>query len=195
MRKQWFLFSLGLLVMISVAWYLSRQAGGLAGAWLFGIIFGFTLQRSRFCMASMLRDYFLFGFKQPARALFLLMLVTTIGFTIVRVWRQATGHTLVGYWEPWGWGTVIGGLLFGLGMVLAGGCASGMLMRMGEGYAMQWLAFIAFLLGTGLAVWLFPWWQQALRDPVDLATRFPLWGLATTQIAILTLIWYKLRGE
>jgi len=48
----------------------------------------------------------------------------------------------------WG-GILIGGLLFGMGMVLAGGCASGMTYRIGEGNTVSILAGLVF----GLSAW------------------------------------------
>lgn len=193
MKKQWLLFCIGIGVSTVIAWLLLNKPGGMWAAWIFGIFFGFVMQRSRFCMTSMLRDYFLFGFKRPSRALALLILLTTIGFALVRWWKTINGIPFTAYWEPWGWGTVIGGLMFGIGMVLAGGCASGMLMRMGEGYAMQWLAFVFFLAGTGIAVISFPLWKQGLGNALDLAGLWP--GFIIIQIAVLLYFWRRMREE
>lgn len=38
--------------------------------------------------------------------------------------------------------------MFGIGMVIAGGCASGTLMRVGEGFLMQLLALVFFVIGS-----------------------------------------------
>lgn len=40
--------------------------------------------------------------------------------------------------------TVVGGIIFGIGMVIAGGCASGMLMRIGEGFEMHLITLVGF---------------------------------------------------
>jgi hypothetical protein len=41
-------------------------------------------------------------------------------------------------------GSLLGGLIFGVGMVLAGGCASGSMWRMGEGHIKLWVAVFFF---------------------------------------------------
>jgi hypothetical protein len=41
-------------------------------------------------------------------------------------------------------GSVLGGFIFGIGMVFAGGCASGSLWRMGEGHLKLWVAVFFF---------------------------------------------------
>jgi uncharacterized protein len=52
--------------------------------------------------------------------------------------------------KPMGINTAIGAFIFGIGAVISGGCASGTLMRMGEGFAQQWLAFVFFVIGSVL---------------------------------------------
>ncbi len=46
--------------------------------------------------------------------------------------------------------------MFGIGMVIAGGCASGTLMRVGEGFAMQMLSLLFFVIGSliGASIWM-----------------------------------------
>ena len=38
-------------------------------------------------------------------------------------------------------------------MVIAGGCASGTLMRFGEGFQLQWISFIFFIFGSVAGAW------------------------------------------
>ena len=52
------------------------------------------------------------------------------------------------YVVPVSFATVIGAFIFGIGMVIAGGCASGTLMRVGEGFTMQILALFFFIVGS-----------------------------------------------
>ncbi len=65
--------------------------------------------------------------------------VGVLGFTAV---------TLLGMRQPvaysFGWYSVVGGAIFGTGMVLAGGCASSSLWRSAEGHVQLWLALAAF---------------------------------------------------
>ena len=49
---------------------------------------------------------------------------------------------------PVGLPLIIGGILFGIGMVIAGGCATGTLMRIGEGFLIQFLTLLFFIIGS-----------------------------------------------
>lgn len=129
--------------------------------WLFGLLFGFVLQRSRFCFAAASRDIFLIGNTMLTRALLLAFIVSTLGFLMLEI--LTPGMELLftqGKVQPVGIFTAVGAFLFGIGMVVAGGCASGMLMRMGEGYLMQWIVLPGFLLGSAVGAWHLGWWYE-----------------------------------
>ena len=125
----------------------------------FGFLFGYIFQRSRFCFAAGFRDVFMIRNTVLSRAVLLTVLFTTIGFAIVHFIK---GDALPsgGIIYPVGLHTAIGGLIFGFGMVIAGNCVSGCLMRMGEGYLMQWLTFGGILLGSAIGAWHLGWWDQ-----------------------------------
>lgn len=112
----------------------------LVYAW-FGIVYGLLLQYGRFCMASALRDLFAVGVPRMAVG----VLLAVILYALVAAFVQAAGFGLV-HPHPLGWHIIAGGSVFGLGMVLAGGCASSTLYKSGEGNigSMLVLASIAF---------------------------------------------------
>jgi uncharacterized membrane protein YedE/YeeE len=115
-----------------------------------GISLGFVLQKSRFCLVSALRDPILIGMTQLTRAFLLLLGISILGFALVSWASSQRNIPLTLNVFPLGVHTVVGGLLFGIGMVLAGGCSSGILMRMGEGFAMQWVALFGLVVGAVL---------------------------------------------
>jgi uncharacterized protein len=125
----------------------------------FGFLFGYIFQRSRFCFAAGFRDVFMIRNTVLSRAVLLTVFLTTIGFVIVHFIK---GDALPsgGIIYPLGLHTAIGGLIFGFGMVIAGNCVSGCLMRMGEGYLMQWLTFGGILLGSAIGAWHLGWWDR-----------------------------------
>lgn len=47
-----------------------------------------------------------------------------------------------------GWFTVIGGFIFGLGIVLGQGCMVGMLWKSGQGYLVNWFEILGMVVGT-----------------------------------------------
>lgn len=94
-----------------------------------GFAFGFALQRGRFCMNSAFRDIILMKDYTLLKAVGVAILVEMIGFELLSL----TGVINLNP-KPFMWGAnMFGGFIFGIGMVLAGGCASGITYRFGEG--------------------------------------------------------------
>jgi hypothetical protein len=112
---------------------------------LFGLVFGFILQRSGFCMTASFRDLFTTGGGRLARGVIIAIAVAMLGFSIL----VATGLKQP-FVLPVGWHTLVGGWLFGLGMVVAGGCATGTLFRVGEGSVQMMFALLGAILGASL---------------------------------------------
>lgn len=94
----------------------------------FGFIYGMSLQYGRFCMASAIRDLFAVGVSRMAVGI----MIAIVLFSIVSAYVTATGMSTF-HPSPIGAYSVIGGLIFGVGMVFTGGCASGSLYKSGEG--------------------------------------------------------------
>ena len=132
--------------------------------WAFGLAFGFVLQRGRFCFASAFRDLFLLGHGRTMKGVLFGLAIASVGFAVVMA-RQVplsdmgflppTANVL-----PVGAHTALGALLFGVGMVLAGGCVSGSLYRMGEGYVGSWVAFAGLMGGLLAARFTWNWWWE-----------------------------------
>ena len=94
-----------------------------------GLLFGYVLQRGRFCMNSAFRDAILLKDNVLLKTVFVALLVEMIGFAIM----DGAGAIAINP-KPFWWGAnLLGSFLFGVGMVLAGGCASGITYRFGEG--------------------------------------------------------------
>jgi uncharacterized membrane protein YedE/YeeE len=107
---------------------------------LVGIIFGVLLQRSRLCFNSAIRDVKMTKDNYLMKMALLAILIETIGFQLVAQLGLIKLNPLP--FIPLA--QIIGGFLFGMGMVLAGGCASGITYRIGEGYVTAFVAAIFF---------------------------------------------------
>jgi uncharacterized membrane protein YedE/YeeE len=116
---------------------------------LFGVVFGVIFQRSRFCLVRAFREPFLTGDAEHTRAAALALLVSVLGFAVLKF----TDLKDRGDWvfPGAGLGAVAGGTLFGVGMTLAGGCGAGSIWRAGEGQVKLWVALLGFALGAALA--------------------------------------------
>jgi len=110
---------------------------------LVGALFGFVLQRGRFCMNSAFRDIILLKEFKLAKAVAVALVVLMVGFAIFAL----SGVITLAPKPLKIWGAIVGGLVFGIGMVLAAGCASGTTYRVGEG--MMGSVVAAFGLTTG----------------------------------------------
>ncbi|HEB79373.1 MAG TPA: YeeE/YedE family protein, partial [Rhodospirillales bacterium] len=94
----------------------------------FGFIYGMCLQYGRFCFASAFRDLFAVGVPRMAVGI----MIATVLFALVGAFVTAAGLSTF-HPAPTSFHSVIAGLFFGVGMVFAGGCASGSLYKTGEG--------------------------------------------------------------
>ena len=190
-----------LLAFLTIA-FLMRDINSEASITLiFGFAFGYVLQRSRFCFAAGFRDIFMIRNTAITRAILVLILLTSIGFAFIQFLR---GDLLPegGIIYPLGLHTLAGGLLFGFGLVIAGNCVSGCLMRMGEGYLMQWWTFVGLLIGSAVGAWNLAFWgpfsiekatsffiPQSLGWPATLVLYF-----AITAILYLIFLIYERRS-
>ncbi len=94
-----------------------------------GFAFGFALQRGRFCMNSAFRDIILMRDYTLLKAVGVAIVVEMVGFEVLNLAGVIDLNPL-----PFMWGAnMVGGFIFGMGMVVAGGCASGITYRFGEG--------------------------------------------------------------
>jgi len=94
-----------------------------------GLAFGFALSRGRFCMNSAFRDPIVLKDFTILKAVAVAVIVSMMGFGIMEAADVIEINP-----KPLFWGAnMAGGFVFGVGMVLAGGCASGITYRSGEG--------------------------------------------------------------
>lgn len=111
---------------------------------IIGIIFGFILQRGRFCMNSAFRDIILLKEYKLVKSVLLAILVSMLGFAIMSFAGIITLNP-----KQFAWGAnIVGGFIFGIGMVLAAGCASGTTYRVGEGMMGSFVALFGFAGGA-----------------------------------------------
>jgi len=109
-----------------------------------GFMFGFVLQHGRFCMNTAFREVLLSRDFTVFRAYILALLVSIIGANLLETFGVIHLKSV-----PFTWlANALGGYIFGLAMVLGGGCASGTLYRIGEGMIGSWFTALGFMLGA-----------------------------------------------
>ena len=167
--------------------------GRLAVFLYFGVLFGIVFQRSRFCLVHAFREPFLSGASEHARAAALALVMSLIGFAILKVTdlKDATEWVFPSFW----FGALTGGILFGIGMVLAGGCGAGSIWRAGEGHVKLWIAVAFFAVGTSAMRLLLTRTDliRQLGTPVFLPNLFG-WTAAVGVVVVLMIVWYLLAA-
>ena len=169
-----------LFILVIFGIYLSRVNAILAVRWILGIAFGFVLQRSRFCFTAAMRDPILTGNTSMFRAVIIAIAVSTVGFASIQFAAHLSGCPVPGMIRPAGIHTLLGGIVFGIGAVLSGGCASGTLMRVGEGHLVNMIALVFFIAGSAVGAYHFGWFKENIiksARPVFLPDMMG-WGAA-----------------
>jgi uncharacterized membrane protein YedE/YeeE len=124
------------------------------------------------------------GFRAQALALAL----SSMTFFPLLAWGEVYGQPLGGFASPIGISFVFGAILFGIGMQIGGGCASGTLFMLGGGNLKLLVTLAFFVVGSGLGAgtldlwWSLPAWpaltaQDVMGWPVALALHLLIFGL------------------
>ncbi|ARZ02572.1 putative inner membrane protein [Yersinia ruckeri] len=143
--KRRFRLGMGVFVL-ALCWALTElfRAPKLGIAMLFGIGFGLLIERAQICFTSAFRDLWITGRTHMAKAIIIGMAVSAIGiFSYVQL-----GVAPKILWA--GPNAVIGGLFFGFGIVLAGGCETGWMYRAVEGQVHYWWVGLGNIIGATL---------------------------------------------
>jgi uncharacterized membrane protein YedE/YeeE len=120
--------------VISVEQLQLQNAGVLGLTFLFAALAGVLLHRSHFCTMGAISDWVIMGDKTRAKQWAMAIAVAVVGFGLL-TWGGAISPLNTIYASPQlNWlSLLLGGFLFGLGMVLGSGCASKSLVRLGGG--------------------------------------------------------------
>lgn len=114
---------------------------------LCGFLFGFVLQRGRFCITGAFRDMYVTKNNKMFIALLIAITVQSVGFFLL----NEIGMLNVAPAENFApIAVLIGAFVFGVGIVLAGGCATGTWYRAGEGLIGSWVALIVYMLFSAM---------------------------------------------
>ncbi len=112
----------------------SRLDAMLVMAFLLAVLFGALAQRSQFCTMGAISDWVITGDTRRLRQWAAALAVATLGVGVMSLagWMDVT-HTIYNTPGLMWLAAVVGGLCFGVGMVLASGCASKSLVRLAGG--------------------------------------------------------------
>lgn len=148
---------IGLVVLVATILFIVFQFGAgkpkLALAGMFGVAFGLLIQRGQICFTSAFRDLWVTGRATMAKAISLGIIAATLCTSVI---------IYLGVPQKIMWaspGALIGGLLFGIGIVIAGGCETGWMYRAMEGQVQFVVVGAGNIAGAGLLAWGWDHWS------------------------------------
>ncbi len=127
-----------------------------------GLAFGYVIQRGGFCLTRAISNAVLTGDTTILRAYVLALLVAMVGVQVL----EATGAVEIAI-RPLHWlANTLGGALFGVGMIVSGGCSGSTWYRVGEGAIGACVVLLGFAIGaTVVAVGILAPVRTALQRP------------------------------
>jgi uncharacterized protein len=141
----------GYALVVTLALILLTIVAAVTQLWVMtaipvGFLFGFFLQKGALCGASALSEVVVFRDRAKVAGLWIAIAVSMIGFAAIEAagWVQLAPKPMI--WVS----ALVGGLIFGVGTVLAGGCISGCLFKAAEGNVNSMAGLGGIALGIGI---------------------------------------------
>jgi uncharacterized protein len=154
--------------------------GGLLGMVLYHAAFGFTAAWRVFITERRGRGL---------RAQMVMLTLAVLLFFPALGAGSLFGQPVYGFVAPIGVSVVFGAFLFGVGMQLGGGCASGTLFTAGGGNARMLITLLFFIVGSLIGTAHFAWWQSLPAfQPVSLVQTAGVGGGIVVSLALFAAI-------
>jgi len=123
-------------------------ASAISGLWVLtaipiGFLFGFFLEKADLCGASAFSEVVMMRDKEKLGGIWVIIAVSMIGFALFASLGLIDLNPKHFTWAN----KVVGGVLFGIGIVLAGGCVSGCLFKTGQGNINSMAGLVGIPLG------------------------------------------------
>ena len=190
--------SLAALLLAGGAALIATAHGWRLGAlYLVGGGLGLVLYHAAFGFTGAWRVFLRDGRSAGLRAQMLMLGLATVVILPLLADGDVLGRSVGGAVAPFGLAVGFGAFLFGIGMQLGGGCASGTLFAVGAGNARMVVTLAAFILGSVAATRHLPWWLETPSlGRLSLLDAFGLAPALGIQLALIAAIaWLALWIE
>ena len=180
-----------LLALLAIAvWAQPHGTWRLPALVLVGAGIGAVLLRTSFGFAGAFRALIQARDASGFRAHAAMLALATVLMLPLLAQGSVFGQTLRGEATPVGIGFAVGALLFGAGMQVGGGCASGTLFALGGGNGKLLGTVAGFVLGSALGAWSMGfWWSLPALPPATLQGLVGFGPAIAIQLAVLAVIW------
>ena len=162
-----------LAIALGTMFVSNAVSGRQALLFLVGVLAGVVLYHAAFGFTSAWRIFIVDRRGDGVRAQMLMLALTCLVFFPALASGHLGAQAVRGSVSPLGVGVVIGAFMFGVGMQLGGGCASGTLYTAGGGNTRMLVTLLAFVAGSVVGAAHMPWWESLpAAKPFSLVTNF-----------------------
>lgn len=183
----------GSLMLAALAVAVWAQPGGqwrMAALVLVGAGIGAALLRTSFGFAGAFRSLVEHGDAAGFQAHAAMLALASLLILPMLAQGSLFGVAMHGEATPVGVGFGVGALLFGAGMQIGGGCASGTLFSLGGGNGKLIGTVAGFVLGSALGAWSMGfWWSLPALPGATLQGLVGFGPAVALQLGVLALIW------
>jgi len=154
-------FGVASVLILLGAWYLTQVVGARQGAlYIVGALLGVALYHAAFGFTSAWRVFIADGRGAGLRAQMLMLAVGVVLFFPALASGTLFGNPVTGLVQPAGTSVIVGAFIFGIGMQLGGGCASGTLYTVGGGSTRMIVTLLFFIVGSLVGTAHMPFWTS-----------------------------------
>lgn len=147
------------LLLLAGALFLAQVVSGRqALLFLVGGALGLTLYHAAFGFTSAWRVFIRERRGAGLRAQMVMLAIAVLLFFPALAAGTLFGEPVKGLVSPAGTSVIVGAFIFGIGMQLGGGCASGTLFTVGGGNARMLVTLLFFIIGSVIATHHIGWW-------------------------------------
>ncbi len=161
-------------------------------------LIGLSLQRASFGFSSAFRLMIDAGNAYGLRVHALMLIVASLAFLPLLSAGEFAGQPLQGFGAGIGFAFAIGALMFGIGMQISGGCASGTLFALGAGNGKPLATVLGFVIGSTIAAAQIEFWWSLPAFPVvyvQQALGLPLGLFVQIGALLLFFFWARPRAK
>jgi len=157
--------------------------------YVIGAALGFVLYHASFGFTAAWRAMVVDQRGAGIRAQMLMLAVATAIFLPLIAAGGAFGQPVIGAIAPVGMSVLVGAAVFGFGMQLGNGCASGTLYTVGGGSARMVITLVFFIIGSVIGSAQLPWWISTPNiGSVALVNTLGVAGTIAAQMGIFAAI-------
>ena len=178
-----------LLIGAGAAYLAEAVSGRQALLWIVGALLGVTLYHSSFGFTQAWRVFISDRKGAGLRAQMFMMAFGVLLFFPFLAQGSLAGQEVAGFVAPPGVSVLLGAFIFGIGMQLGGGCASGTLFAVGGGSTRMIVTLLFFIVGSVIAAVNFPWWSTLpALQPFSVVKEWGLWPALLSNLAAFAAI-------